>query len=468
VRASRVSEPALRPDWLTSEIAVVGLARSGRSVATLLARSGNRVYASDAASSPALDATAAELRGESVDVDLGRHDLGRIGRASLLVTSPGVPPDSPAVAAARAKHIDVVSEVEIALRFLPKLNYVAVTGTNGKTTTTALVAHLLRALDLRAVAAGNIGRPLSDVALDLTPPKWLALEMSSYQLHDTPSIRPGVGILTNVSPNHLDRYDSVDAYYADKKLLFRNATAASHWVTNNDDPVAKELAADAAGLHGRFSIARKADAFYDRLSGRLIVLGAPLIVRSELKLLGDHNVANALAAALAVMLAHPDHRTTDACGLLADGLRSFRALEHRIEIVDEIDDVLWINDSKSTNVASTLVALAGMTRPTVLLLGGTHKGEPYVALEPELRRTVKKVIAYGEAATLIERDLKGMIAVEQGGTDFADVVARARRASTPGDAVLLSPACSSFDMFDNYEMRGLEFKRLARAEGVVQ
>jgi len=464
VRVSRVSEPALRPDWLTSEISVVGLARSGRSVATLLARSGSRVYASDAARTPALETTAAELRAEGVDVDLGTHDIGRIGRSSLLVISPGVPPKSLAVEAAKSMHIDIVSEVEIALRFLPKLNYVAVTGTNGKTTTTALAAHLLRALDLRAVAAGNIGRPLSDVALDVTPPRWVGLEVSSYQLHDTPGIRPNVGILTNVSPNHLDRYDSVDAYYADKKLLFRNATAHSQWVTNQDDPVAKELATDAAGLHARFSIARKADAFLDRTTGQLVVLGTPLIMRSELKLLGDHNVANALAATLAVMLAHPDHRTTDACGLLADGLRSFRALEHRIEIVDEIDDVLWVNDSKSTNVASTLVALAGMTRPTVLLLGGMHKGEPYVALEPELKRTVKKVIAYGEAAQRIERDLKGMVAVEQGGTDFAEVVARARRSAASGDAILLSPACSSFDMFDNYEMRGAEFKRLARAE----
>ena len=464
MRVSRVSEPALRPEWLKGEIAVIGLARSGRSVATLLARSGNRVYASDAARSPALEATAGELRGDSVDVDLGTHDLGRIGRSSLLVVSPGVPPGSPAIKTARAKKIDVVSEVEIALRFLPKLRYVAVTGTNGKTTTTALAAQLLRALELRAVAAGNIGRPLSDVALDATPPQWVALEVSSYQLHDTPGIRPTVGILTNVSPNHLDRYDSVDAYYADKKLLFRNATAASQWVTNHDDPVVKELAADAAGVHARFSIARKADAHLDRTTGQLVVLGTPLIMRSELKLLGDHNVSNALAATLAVMLAHPDHRTTDACGLLADGLRSFRALEHRIEVVDEIDDVLWINDSKSTNVASTLVALAGMTRPTVLLLGGTHKGEPYVALEPELKRTVKKVIAYGEAATLIERDLNGMIAVEQGGTDFAEVVARARRASSPGDAILLSPACSSFDMFENYEKRGAAFKQLVRTE----
>lgn len=462
MKPARVSAPALRPDWLQREIAVIGLARSGRSVATLLARTGNSVYASDASRSPALEKTAEELEREGVAVDLGAHDGGRVTRASLVVVSPGVPPESPVIQAAIKKGIDVVSEVEIALRLLPKLRYIAVTGTNGKTTTTALVAHLLSALDLRAVAAGNIGTPLSEIALRPAPPDWVALEVSSYQLHFTPSIRPDVGVMTNVSPNHLDRYKTLEEYYSDKKLLFRNATAGSHWVVNHDDPVVKELSAGLAGVVTRFSTTRKADAYYDRTSDQLVVLGCPLMQRQELKLLGDHNVSNALAAALSVMLAHPEHRTTDSCGLLGDGLRSFRALEHRIEIVDEIDGVLWVNDSKSTNVTSTLVALAGMTRPTVLLLGGKHKGEPYIALEPALKRTVKKVIAYGEAAEQIERDLVGMVPVEQGGTDFTKVVERARRAATSGDAVLLSPACSSFDMFENYEMRGVTFKKLVK------
>jgi UDP-N-acetylmuramoylalanine--D-glutamate ligase len=462
VRSARVSAPALRPDWLQREIAVIGLARSGRSVATLLARTGNQVYASDGSRSPALEKTAKELEREGVAVDLGAHNVDRVARASLVVVSPGVPPESPVIQAAIKKGIDVVSEVEIGLRLLPKLRYVAITGTNGKTTTTALVAHLLTALDHRAVAAGNIGTPLSEVALRPAPPDWVALEVSSYQLHFTPSIRPDVGVMTNVSPNHLDRYKSVEEYYGDKKLLFRNATAGSHWVINHDDPVVKELAAGLAGVVTRFSTTRKADAYYERTNDQLVVLGCPLIQRPELKLLGDHNVSNALAAALAVMLAHPDHRSTDSCGLLGDGLRSFRALEHRIEIVEEIDGVLWVNDSKSTNVTSTLVALAGMTRPTVLLLGGKHKGEPYIALEPSLRSTVKKVIAYGEAASLIERDLAGMVPVEQGGTDFGQIVERARRSAQPGDAVLLSPACSSFDMFENYEARGIAFKKLVR------
>jgi UDP-N-acetylmuramoylalanine--D-glutamate ligase len=195
----------------------------------------------------------------------------------------------------------------------------------------------------------------------------------------------------------------------------------------------------------------------------LDVLGEPLLSRDDFHLLGDHNVANALAASLAVMLAHESHRTPEALGAIARGLRSFRALEHRIETVGDIDGVVWINDSKSTNVASTEVALRGMTRPTVLLLGGKHKGEPYTPLSDELRRTVKLVLAYGEAAPLIESDLGGVVPVERLGSSFDEIVAEARRSASPGDVVLLSPACSSYDMFDNYEHRGREFKRLAYA-----
>jgi UDP-N-acetylmuramoylalanine--D-glutamate ligase len=418
------------------------------------------VYASDVGRTPQLETTASELGREGVDVGLGAHDVGRVAQSSLVVVSPGVPPDAPVLAAAQKAGVDIVSEVEIALRFLPNLKYVAITGTNGKTTTTALAAHLLRSIGARAVAAGNIGTPLSDIALQPTPPPWVALEISSYQLHFTSSIHPNVGAVTNLSPNHLDRYGSVEEYYGDKKLLFRNADAASHWVTNGDDAAVQALAAGAAGVHCRFSTTRAADAYHDRATDKLVVLGSPLIARSELQLIGDHNVANALCASLAVMLADTGYRSGENGEKLAQGLRTFRALQHRIEVVAERDGVIWINDSKSTNVASTLVALRGMTRPTVLLLGGRHKGEPYTALRPELTRIVKKVIAYGEAAPQVARDLDGIVPVEQGGTNFSEVIDRARRLAAPGDSVLLSPACSSFDMFANYEQRGTEFKQL--------
>ena len=453
----------MQPEWLRHEVAVLGLARSGTAVATLLARTGNLVYASDAARTPALEATQLTLEREGVDVGLGKHDVARVARASLVVVSPGVPPDAPAVVAAQKAGVDIVSEVEIALRFMPNTQYVAITGTNGKTTTTALAAHLLRALELRAEAAGNIGTPLSALALEPDPPPWLALELSSYQLHCTPSVRPVVGALTNLSPNHLDRYPDVDSYYADKRQLFRNASAASHWVVNGDDPATVQMVDDVSGIRARFSLAGRADAHYDRRTDALVVLGTPLIKRGELRLLGDHNVANALCASLCVMLAAQAHRSEEAVRVVADGLRSFRALEHRIEIVADTAGVLWINDSKSTNVASTLVALRAMTRPTVLLLGGRHKGASYSALEPEVRRTVQLIVAYGEAAPQITRDLGGIVTVEQGGSTFADVIARARQRAGNGDAVLLSPACSSFDMFAHYEQRGAEFKRLVAA-----
>ncbi len=460
---TRISEAAMELGWLRGEIAVVGLARSGRAVGSLLARTGADVYASDAGASPAIRAAAQALQADGCSVDVGRHDLERIGRASLVVASPGVPPEAPPLAAARAAGAPIVSEVEVALRFLPALRYVAVTGTNGKTTTTSLIAHLLRALGLRAVAAGNIGHPLSELALSPEPAPWVALEISSFQLHDTPSIAPDVGVLTNLAPNHLDRYAGVEAYYGDKALLFRNASPASTWVTNRDDESSRALIRPVAGLCTEFSAAGAADAWYDRERDHLVALGEPVIARSELRLLGDHNVANALAAALAVLLADPGHRTRLSLARLTRGLRDFAALEHRIEPAGEWAGVTWINDSKSTNVMSTLVALRGMTRPTVLLLGGRHKGEPYTALADEIRRTARQVIAYGEAAPIVARDLHKTVPITElrPGTSFEEVVAAARAAARPGDVVLLSPACSSYDMFDNYEQRGAEFKRLA-------
>jgi UDP-N-acetylmuramoylalanine--D-glutamate ligase len=454
----------MRSEWLRGEIAVVGLARSGRSAAQLLARAGSDVYASDIGHSPELEATALELHEDQVDVELGGHDLERIARAALVVASPGVPPNAPPFAAARKAGVEIVSEIEIGLRFLPRLTYIAVTGTNGKTTTTALIGHLLAALGKRSETAGNIGTPLTELAMRKLPPDWVALEVSSFQLHDTPGIKPNVGVLTNLSANHLDRYDSVDEYFGDKALLFRNATPASHWVTNADDPEVQKMTEQLAGMQSRFSVRGKSDAYLDRTTGQLTVLGQPLLHRDKLPLLGDHNVANALAAALSVMIADREHRSDRALNTIGTALESFSALEHRIEPAGEIGGVTWINDSKSTNVASTVVAMKGMSRPTVLLLGGKHKGEPYTDLIPELQRTGRMVIAYGEAAPLIEADLGGAVPLARMGSSFEEVVTAARAAAEPGDVVLLSPACSSYDMFDNYEQRGRVFKQLARGQ----
>ena len=445
-----------------SAVAVIGLGKSGVAVTRLLAREGLRVYASDASDHPYAGAAADALKGvPGVEVEYGRHDLNKIRHATGVVVSPGVPPDAPVLAAARHAGVEIVSELDIGFRALSArgggggggTRSIAITGTNGKTTTTALVAHLLSAAGLRATTAGNIGRPLTDLAMADEQYQWLSLEVSSFQLHDSPNFAPEIGIMTNLAPDHLDRYPSAEAYYADKRLLFRNASAGDVWVLNADDPLVLQLAQGVAGRRVLFSLAKTSDAWYDRAHSTLRLGGEKLLKRDELHLLGDHNIANALAATLAV------HEAGVPPPLIAEGLRSFRPLPHRLEPVRDVGGVLWINDSKATNIAATTVAVLAMERPFVLLLGGRHKGEPYTSLAPLLASRCRLVIAYGEAGPLVEKDLGEKVPLERG-TTFEDVIERARRAARPGDAVLLSPACSSYDMFKNYEERGATFRRL--------
>lgn len=456
------------PDRMTGEIAVIGLGKSGVAVATLLRRDGAAVYASDGGTSATLEEHAARLRALGVQVDLGGHDLTRIAAAALVVASPGVPPAAAPLATARAHGVRVVGEMEVSLRAMPSLQYIAITGTNGKTTTTALIGHMLRALGRNAVDAGNIGTALAEVALREPQPTWAALECSSFQLHDTPGIAPTVGVVTNLSPDHLDRYDALDDYYADKARIFANASAHSRWVLNGDDALVMDLYSRLGqgnalpGVTYTFRIGRPADAWYDPAAGVLHLLGAPLLSRDELALVGDHNVANALTAALAVAVASDAHATPEARRVIADALRSFHALPHRLEPVPTSDGRLWLNDSKATNVSSTQVAVQGMTRPFVLLLGGRHKGEPYTALAAPFRPHGKVVLAYGEAAAQIVEDLAPHVPVERIDGPFEAVMTRARELTSAGDAILLSPACSSYDMFRNYEERGATFRQLAR------
>jgi UDP-N-acetylmuramoylalanine--D-glutamate ligase len=440
--------------WRASgrEVAVVGLGKSGVAATLLLRDHEVPTYASDTGTGPTFEAWAAELGRTGAAVHLGAHDLERISRAVAVVVAPGVPPEAPPLEAARRAGVPIHAEIDIGFLALRGTRCIGITGTNGKTTTTSLIAHVVVAAGLRAETAGNIGRPLCEVARSASPPDWLALELSSFQLHDTPNLRPAVGVLTNLAPNHLDRYRSLEEYYGDKALLFRNAHDGSITVSNADDPAVREMVRGVPGKHLRFSVCERADGWYDRERRRLMLGTAPLLPRDELPLLGDHNVANALAAALAA--------TAVGCApaVIAGGLRTFRAIPHRVEPVREVDGVLWINDSKSTNITSTEVAVAALDRPFVLLLGGRHKGEPYTRLVEPLRGRCRAVVAYGEAGPLVVQDLGDALPVVSAGT-FDEVLATARRLAKPGDAVLLSPACSSYDMFRNYEERGARFRQ---------
>jgi UDP-N-acetylmuramoylalanine--D-glutamate ligase len=241
------------------EIAVVGLGKSGVAATRLLRHERLPVYASDTGAGPAHDAWAAQLAELGAAVQLGGHDLGRIARAAAVVVAPGVPPDMPPLAAARTAGLAIHAEVDIGFLALRGTRCVGITGTNGKTTTTSLIAHAMTAAGLKAETAGNIGRPLCDVALAEHPPDWLALELSSFQLHDAPHLRPAIGVLTNLAPNHLDRYRTLEEYYGDKALLFRNAGAASVWISNADDPAVRDMVRGVAGRHLRFSLEGEAE-----------------------------------------------------------------------------------------------------------------------------------------------------------------------------------------------------------------
>lgn len=436
-------------------VAVLGLGLSGLAASRLLHALGAEVYASDSGAGPRPAENAARLREEGIDAETGRHDLDRILSSDLVVTSPGVGPSTEIRRAIDEARIRTVAEIELAFRHL-RSRVIGITGTNGKTTTTALCGHLLESAGLDSVTAGNIGRPLADVAMRERHPDWVVVELSSFQLADLETFRPAIGLLLNLAPDHLDRYASLDRYFDDKARLFANADADSRWVLNADDPRVMDLAHNVPG---------------ERVLATLEVLegdGATVedgwlvqrfggeterwLAASDLHLVGRHNVMNSLLAGLAAALA--------GCGpdRIGAGLATFRGLPHRLQPVGEFGDVLWINDSKGTNVAATRVALGAFERPLVVLLGGRHKGEPYTSLLPELEGRARSVIAFGEAAPIIVRELSERVPLQvAGGLDEA--VRLADELSEPGDVVLFSPACSSYDMFPDYEERGRAFEQ---------
>lgn len=443
-------------------VGILGLARSGRSAARLARAQGHDVFASDAGDSVDVRMAAEEVRASGGIAEIGTHTPGRLAACDVIVLSPGIPPTSSILNDPDVARVPRVSELEFAFRALTS-PVIAITGTNGKSTTTALTTHLLITAGFDAAAAGNIGVALSDVALRPVAPEWVVVEASSFQLADIDTFAPRVGVVTNLAADHLDRYPSVDVYYADKARLFDNAERTSIWVLNAEDAAVMTMPGEAEGSRRIFRVhtplLRDEEGGWVDGAGdlRLRVAGADarLLHQTELRVLGEHNRANALAAAVAA------HAAGAAVQAIVDGLRTFPGLPHRLEVVADAGGVLWVNDSKATNIESTLVALRSVDRPIVLLLGGRHKGEPYTRLLPALHDRAVRVVAYGEAADRVADDLAGDVAVDQVTGTFDDVVAHAASIARPGDAVLLSPACSSFDMFRDYEERGARFRQLA-------
>jgi UDP-N-acetylmuramoylalanine--D-glutamate ligase len=446
-------------------VAVLGLGVSGEAAARLAAARGAEVYASDISAAAGPVEAASRLAAAGVDAETGGHDTERILQADLVVVSPGIGPATEVRRRVADAGIRTIAEVELGWRDL-KSRVIAITGTNGKTTTTGLTAHVLSAGGLSAVAAGNIGLPLSEIALQDPQPDWVALELSSFQLADQETLRPDIGVLLNLSPDHLDRYQDLGSYYADKRRLFDSAHAGSRWVLNADDSATLELAEGVEGEVYMFSLDGPVErgAWVDD-AGRLrcrIESVADWLPSSDLRLLGPHNVANALAAGLACSLAGVS------AAAIAEGLSTFDALPHRLQPVGERDGVLWVNDSKATNVSATAVALRSFDRPVVLILGGRHKGESYSSLAADLRHRARAVVAYGEAAPRIVSDLSGSVETLRVESGIDSVVRAAGELARRGDVVLLSPACSSYDMFPNYRERGRAFEASFRALPAVE
>jgi UDP-N-acetylmuramoylalanine--D-glutamate ligase len=447
--------------WRGRELLVVGLGVSGYAAARALLRLGARVTVTELAATEALRERAAELEAAGARVELGGHDFAR-GHDGLAVVSPGIPPHSDALVSLAAAGADVWSEVELAYRIgecrygsaegRGAISFLAVTGTNGKTTTTSLLAAMLAEGGERSVAGGNIGLPLVDAVEQVGPGGVVALEVSSFQLASIHEFRAEVAVLLNIAADHLDYHGDLDAYAAAKARIVENQTSADVFVCNLDDPLAMKVAAQAPGRVVTFSATdRSADLAV--AAHALTWRGDAFAPLESLHLPGRAGVEDALAAAGAAL----EHGVAPAA--VARAIASFRPLAHRVQTVAEVDGVEYVDDSKATNPHATLAALAGR-RDVVLIAGGRSKGNDL----SELARGVPPVIAVvalGEAAPELARVFEELVPVDVV-ADMEAAVAAARGRSVAGGSVLLAPGCASLDMYPSYAARGDDFARCVR------
>ncbi|MBI4486707.1 MAG: UDP-N-acetylmuramoyl-L-alanine--D-glutamate ligase [Acidobacteria bacterium] len=430
---------------------VVGAARSGIAAAELLVARGARVTLSEARD----DAPdAARLREAGVILELGGHQPATFEHADLIVLSPGVAPEQPAVRAARERGVPVIGEIELAFRWLQG-RVIAITGTKGKSTTTALTGRILETAGFTVTVGGNIGAPLSAQVAQSTPETLHVVETSSFQLEQIDTFHAWIAVMLNFSPDHLDRHPTVEAYGAAKARVFANQDERDWAVINADDPGALELARRGRAARRLFSRAGsigegtviEGDWIVDRTRDATLEL-VPL---NAIHLLGPHLVTDVMAAATvgAIVGASPDAMTA--------AVDCFRGLEHAMELVADVGGVRFVNDSKATNVESARRSIESFERGLVPIIGGRYKGGDFRLLREPLAARAKAVVAIGEAQPLVTEALEGAVAVHQAAT-LADAVARAYALAKPAGVVLLAPACSSFDMFRDYAERGRRFK----------
>ena len=439
---------------------VLGLGRSGLAAVRLAASKGARVLAADIRSEDELGAVLDEVRSVGAEVHGGGHPPTLVEGADLVVISPGVPQDTPIVLEARRRQVPVWGEVELAWRFCHG-RVLGITGSNGKSTVTSMAGTMLRAAGIPGGTGGNLGTPLSELLAEDGPGAVHAVELSSFQLETTDSFHADGAVVVNLSPDHLDRYDTFDDYVAAKARLLEGQESDGFAILNADDPESARLLSSVRGELYRFSTREAVERGGWIRDGVLtLTLGGneePILATAELPVRGDHNLANALAAAIGCRLLGS---TVDA---IAEGLRSYRALPHRLEHVGAVAGVEFYNDSKATNVDAAVRALLSFEPGTVhVILGGRDKGADWVSLAPHLRRHARRILLVGEASDTIREALANTSEMESCGTVAAAVRVGLEKAR-PGDVVLLSPGCASFDQYRNFEERGDDFKSAVEA-----
>jgi len=448
----------MAPEVEGRRVTVVGLGRSGRAATRLLIQRGARVTVTDHRSLAELEGPLTILKEGAVRYQVGGHPESAFQDADLIVMSPGISVESvDAVRAAQGRGVPVIGEIELGFGFA-KAPVVAITGTNGKSTTTALTGEILKAAGHRVFVGGNLGRPLCEAVLEGTEWDWIVVEVSSFQLETIRTFRPRVAALLNVTPNHLDRYREFDDYLAAKMRIFENQTARDLAVVNADDPLVLKRTDSIRSQRVVIDRNPRTEPGVYLDSGGVVAVDLPvhsgriqILRQNEIPLPGAHNIENVLAASAVGMV----------CGCAPDRIREavkgFKGLEHRLESVRRRKGVLYVNDSKATTVAALAKALEAFSEPIVLIAGGRDKGGEFTLVRDLIRDHVKLVLLIGEARPTLREawgDLRPLIEVKS----LEEAVERAAREAVSGDVVLLSPACSSFDMFRDFEDRGRSFK----------
>ncbi len=456
--SNRESATVLNWNLEGRRVLIVGMKRSGVSAARFCASRGARIIISDSAPPESLQAEMESLRDLDVVFELGEHIESTFTAADLIVVSPGVPLTLEPLQKAKQKGAEVISELELASRFL-KGRILAITGTNGKTTTTTLAGEVLQAAGFHTLVGGNIGKPLTALVDSSTEESISVLEVSSFQMEAVTSFRPDIAVILNVTPDHLDRYRSFEEYASFKEAVLRNQGAKDWAVLNADDKIVSSFSQRAPGHVWWFSRERVLDEGCYFQDDKVVVahdgIRAPVISRGQIPLLGDHNVENCLAAISAGAILGLDFHG------MARTISNFQGVEHRLEFVVDIGGVRFYNDSKATNVDAAIKAIEAFKGNLVLILGGKDKGSDYTVLAPLLRSRVKQVLLIGAASEKIERQLAGVVPLRRCG-DLQHAVAEVPACTVSGDTVLLAPACASFDQFENYEHRGRVFKGLVK------